>query len=338
MLVQKVVAESSKIAGTLFGYYERRRSTASHYGVEQLHAMIKDGAKFGALHSRLDSLADAVHRFADQAANPAPIEPKPSTIKETIPAPAPKPQKGPSDVTRPRIEALLRDAYLEGKPSIAFAAAPATLASIPSLTQSSGDAVRLLLRPPMLRRAGFGLGSYDACPLMKRGQQRRAIIPGYKALELWRDGTFLFVATGDEEFLGWHTVPKDGRPFVINPLVVAEATYLFCETYRMFLSLMSPPPEEVQYVLEVRRLDAPGVLPTLRPEKVLEFPLYLTPAESAPSGGEAFAFTAPAGQAAEETAFQYLREFYLWFGIEEDLIPYTSGEPGSRRVKLDELK
>jgi hypothetical protein len=101
---------------------------------------------------------------------------------------------------------------------------------------------------------------------------------------------------------------------------------------------MSPPPEEVIYTLEVRRLDAPGKPPTIRPEKTQQVPLYTSPRVPAPYGGESFAFNAPAEQSPERTAFLYLRDFYLWFNIPEDLIPYTKEEDGTRRVNTDELR
>ena len=50
ILVQKIVDDKGKNAMTVFGYYARRRSTASHYSVQQLHAMIKDGGNSRAIH------------------------------------------------------------------------------------------------------------------------------------------------------------------------------------------------------------------------------------------------------------------------------------------------
>ena len=320
VLVLKVTDESGKSVAAVVGYYERRRATAGHYTVQQLHAIMKDGARFNTLQARLDSLTDATHRLADQV---------------RVPAGRPKPPS--PEVIRSRIEALLRDVQLDGKPSIAFAAVPTTLTTVPSLTVSTGGTSELLRDPPILRNGGFGLGYYDSAPLMNSGQTRRAMNEGFKGLELWHDGAFLFVARGDQEFLGWHTTPKENEPFVINTLVVAEATYLFCETYRRLLAMMSPPPEEVRYVLEIRRLDAPGKPPTIRPEKVNRHHDYMMSRVSAPYGGQTFVFFGPAAQPPEQTAFQYLRDFYLWFGIEEDLIPYTGDVAGSRCVKVDEL-
>ncbi len=328
VLVQNVFVEGRKTAGNVFGYFERKSANADHYGIQQLHTLIQNGARFSSLDARLDSLTDAVNSLLQR-----------DLVTETSEKVQTMPFQLSPHVLKGRIEALLNGAGLEGKPSFTLAAVPTSITNIPSLTLSTGQARELIQSPPCLRSSGFDLGTYENAPLIGRGQARRAIIPDYKALECWSDGTFLFVATADEEFLSWHTRPKEGQAFLINTLVLAEVTYLFCETVRRMTELMNPVPEALNYVLQVRRLDAPGKLAILRPQKVSEIPACsLRPITSAPYSGEFFSFFAPTDQVPEETAFQYLREFYLWFGIEEDRIPYTDVESGHRRISVKELK
>ena len=330
VLVQKVFNEGRKTAGNLFAYFERNGTNAQHYTIQELHTLIQNGSRFASIDARLDLLTDAVNMLSQGDQFVVNEEGLRSTALQLSPK-----------VLRQRIEGLLNSAGIEGKPSIAFAAVPTSLTNIPSLTLSTSEARSLLQHPQRLRPAGFDLGSYESASLVRGGQQRRAIIPNLKALELWSDGTFLFVATGDEDFLSHPTRPKDG-PFLINPFVIAEVSYLFCETFRLALQLMNPIPATVNYVLEVRQLDAPGKPPAINPKKVPSSASYLPYYDGtmipAPYGSETFNFTASTSQAAEETAFQYLRDFYLWFGIEEDRIPYTESESGRRRIAVNELK
>src|SRR5205807_1365183 len=118
-----------RISGTVVGYYERQRTTASHYSVQELHAMIKDGRRFGALEAQMDALTDAMHRIADTngTLGRVPVDTVPVTASiapgtnalDASSAPGPTVQ-----VVHRRVEVLLRAAGLEGKPSIAYAASP----------------------------------------------------------------------------------------------------------------------------------------------------------------------------------------------------------------------
>lgn len=325
VLVTKVV-DDTWTPKTLFGYYERRRSHNLHLSIHELHARIKDGFKFELLNERLKSIEETVNRLQKLLEN-----------REPYPSIAIPPGPSGAEIKR-RIEGLLRDVELEGKPSMALAAAPATSVTIPSLTVSQSETVEVLTDPPTVRRSGFDLGRYQSAPLLDNGERRRAIMADYKALEIWHDGAFLFVATAGDEFLSWSRSRQASEPFVINTLVLAESCYLFCITYQKLTALMDPTPEYFEYRLEVRRMEAPGNPPIIRAEKMLNNPLYSSPPIPAPYGGEIFNLSAPADQLPEITAFQLLRQFYLWFGIEEDRIPYTIEDAGTRKVDIEEIK
>jgi hypothetical protein len=229
-----------------------------------------------------------------------------------------------------RIEALLQAAgFQPGVPSIAFAAAPLTAVVIDSLTVSTGEAVKLLKNLPSIRKDGFGPGPFDAVPLVNAGRQRRGVSTYSEGIELGREGAFLFVARGGEQFLAWP--PHTGFAFLINPLVIAEAAYLFCESYRRVLALASPSPASVCYMLEVRHLDVKGEPPQIRPKNAEK-------TVTGQSGSGTFSFVAPANQDVEITAFQFLREFYLWFGVEEDRIPYVVERPDGRRIDVNAIQ
>jgi hypothetical protein len=38
------------------------------------------------------------------------------------------------------------------------------------------------------------------------------VVPGQRLIELWKDGVFIFIAPGDEDFLGWRMHDFDPKP------------------------------------------------------------------------------------------------------------------------------
>lgn len=48
------------------------------------------------------------------------------------------------------------------------------------------------------------------------------MLSGSRLIELWKDGVFIFIASGDEDFLGWRTHGFD-MPIHISNFVLAES-------------------------------------------------------------------------------------------------------------------
>jgi hypothetical protein len=53
------------------------------------------------------------------------------------------------------------------------------------------------------------------------------MLQGYRLIELWKDGLFIFIAPGDEDFLGWSTHGFE-KPIHISNFVLAESVLTFC--------------------------------------------------------------------------------------------------------------
>jgi len=151
------------------------------------------------------------------------------------------------------------------------------------------------------------------------GEFRRSLVSGWKLLELWRDGTLLFVGAGDEEFLCWATRSSREAGPIINNLVLTEVMLLFAELARLVYRESAPPPATVRYVVELcSPKDAPYSLAPF-PVPVIELQC-----RKAPWSGNRWSLefdqqtTAPG-----QIAFALLREIYAWFGFEADRIPYV---------------
>lgn len=171
---------------------------------------------------------------------------------------------------------------------------------------------------------GFDLNTNSSAKIVK-GQLRQAISPaGRKILQLWRDGTLVFAVAGDRDFLCWGNYGPNNSTLRINPLVLAESTYLFSKLSVEVLKYETPKPYEIEYSIGFRNMPIDDPSSGLVP-----FPLgtigwhfsenIISPSES---NTELIIPIREDDINPGIVAYNLVREFYLWFGVEADLIPY----------------
>ncbi len=231
--------DEGKLIETVFGYFERKRAKVNHLSVQQLHLLVREGRRADSLNRQYEDLQGTLQQILARL-----VQGEQLSL-----------QKADSDLLQERVDQALIEADLKSKPAFVLVAFPIEKIEIPTLFEArNSDIVRLLENPPELRNLGFGL-KVDT-PRIVKGQLRRATIPGYKSLELWRDGTLVFVATGDDDFLSWGTPAVVGlkHALLLNQLVLIESTYLFVELSRQVFDLARPRPKEIQYQLELRNM------------------------------------------------------------------------------------
>jgi len=96
--------------------------------------------------------------------------------------------------------------------------------SFPTLFKSRSErVVRLIENPPQLRQQGFEIWA-DKTSEIILGRMRRNVLAGSRLIELWKDGLFIFIGPGDEDFLGWRMGGGD-RAIHISNFVLAEAIH-----------------------------------------------------------------------------------------------------------------
>ena len=152
-----------------------------------------------------------------------------------------------------RIEAAVDVAELGDRPTYILAAAPLELTTIQGLVESDNSAVvQLIKRPPEVRPHGFDISAGREARLVE-GQLRRVSGMSNRCLDVWRDGTVVFVGAGDDDFLCW------GRPsnkIRINPLVLAESTLLFA-TLVSRIHELNGRAVAVEFILQLRHVQKP---------------------------------------------------------------------------------
>jgi hypothetical protein len=310
---------TERLSGMLVGYFVRRASDAVALTRERLHNIMRSGVQYDATiqerFDRLEARLDRMHARVPLA--PAAI---------------------PSDRVEARVQAIVASMDLTDKPAFILCAVPDREHDFLPLIQTPvSPGSRLIEDPPSLRQRGFDLKAGEP-PRLVAGQSRRAEGYGVKTLDLGRDGVAVFVAKGDEDFLCWRRRHAGSR-LRINPLVLAESTYLFCDLVGQLYTLAATPEETLHLALIIEHAFddagdmtfAPGSLDAVG--QSLPFTQHAAPASRLERWVQVAANSAPGA-----SAYRLVKEVYLWFGIDDPAaIPYTEvdQETLSRRLLLD---
>src|SRR5262245_30907476 len=115
-----------------------------------------------------------------------------------------------------------------------------------------GQVARLLQDPPETREASFGLTTLDSAHLVN-GEFLEVRSDDRKVIHLYPDGTLIFRALANSEFLGW---PRKEEEFLrqsrINPVVVCDSIVSFVRFYRDLLPLFVTVLEMIRFRVELR--------------------------------------------------------------------------------------
>jgi hypothetical protein len=299
LVTKAPLPEAGQIKGTLFGHFERLRADVQPTSVEALRDRFKDGLRFRQLDERYQNIEAALTQL---------LKPSP-------------PQSSAATELERRIRDAVTAVELEGRPRLALAAVPEEPPETSAMIAlRDPGVVELLDDPPKLIANGFDLRS--SCPSqVLRGDLRRSFNRGSKLLELWRDGTLIFVVRGNEWFLSWAPLSSPQATLSIHNLVLAEVVYLFAELACQVYQRNVPSAGRVLYRAE---LDATQELPySLSP--IAQSRLHGMPDQrTAPSSGSSWEVAFDQQSVTPgHIAFALLKEIYAWFGIEAAEIPYV---------------
>jgi len=318
-LLTRFIDDSGKRVDVIFGYAERKQANVIPTSVQEIHTFIRDGKRYDELNQKYTTLEEMLGQMQQEM----------KTGKE------PPPKSNALQFIKNRMESARIKAGLENRPSFTLAVVSVDTIEIQDIFAGRGsEIVQLIDNPPKLRSSGFDLNTGASSEIV-RGELRRSVNPG-KILEVWRDGTIVFAAEGDSDFLSWGKRSIPGKALYINPLVLIEATYLFGELSRRIFSKSIPGTKEVVYKLELRHMT------------VNSQPCYLVPG---PLGSHSFVVPkAPASYAifsinwtgsdikSGEVAYNVVREVYRWFGMNDDEIPYTDRVDNRTIISADKIQ
>lgn len=315
-LVTKTVQPDGKIRGNVFGYFERVQDAIPETPAERLRDLLKDGMRFSEITQRLDS----IEVFLGRQSLAASVSTEPSSF----------------DISK-RIEGLQEAVGRSDRPSITLAAMSMERTVFAEIFSSqSSRIVKLLESPPVLRKDGFAITPRDRRGFSEivRGESRRVILKGNKAIELWQDGAVIAVGPGDDDMLCWfmrsHRNPPPGLP--IRNFVLTEVTLNFCRVAAEMFSNATPLPEHLKFILRLDNMTEEGIPCRLSVDNDSRPDRLVLPSgfRNAPDGTIICEYTVPCKDLdVESLVYEILGKLYAQFGFNYDQMPYIE-ETGKR--------
>ncbi|MBD3340647.1 MAG: hypothetical protein GF353_16185 [Candidatus Lokiarchaeota archaeon] len=299
-LVTRTIEENNKTNELVFGYFIRKDDRVHHFSVQQLQALIKDGLRFDSISSRLDELENYLYQnlsSTEKSDNNKSIEEKLSQ----------------------RIDDALEKVELKKNPSFVLSCFTPDKFEINSLFQSQeSDVMKILNNPPRLRYGGWGLQVHNKFNIYS-GKYRRAVDPRYKILELWKDGTIIFIVSANQDYLAWGNYSSEDEPLRINSYALVESTLLFTKLCSHIYKLASHKAKIFYFQTSLRNMTSDSQLYRLPVHPQKHYMMY----KEAPSENfHAILGPFKVNESYSHIAYNLIGSIYEWFGIEQVRIPF----------------
>jgi hypothetical protein len=242
-LIKRTVSEDGKRSEVVFGYVERRQSSVPPSSVQQIHALLQSGLRMREISSQYGLIQDTLQQLVDAQ----------NGISEAQTAHANAEQRS-AEFNRDKKQALAAGGF-ESIPNVLLAAYPVEPVRMRGLFDpAESDLIQVLQSPPKLKGNGWDL-AIDEPMLNIHGRMRRSVRPGWKLLQLTRDGVLMFLARGDDGFLSFSANQKPDGPLFIVPFVLAHSVYVFSLFAQQVFTYATPRPSAVRYVLQLRNME-----------------------------------------------------------------------------------
>lgn len=293
-LTARLLDTNEKRVEVAFGYAERREARSEPISVHEMQGYFRDGKRFSQQIARRFDLFEAKLK-------------KPSLAVDFAS------QLGTA------IDAALDAAALRERRVITLVAHPNQQVELRTIFDpSAGSLLAHLQSPPYTRYSGWHLGASHTAKIV-RGELARVTRDDF-VIDLYRNGMLVFPASAESDYYCW------GLPYPrLNDLALAEATYNFVAFYQLVVQDMGGEVIESTLTIDARNLHKDGVKNFIAPDRGRSF--------DAPhdSWQKSLVLTHPEIANTGRAAYQLIREFYLWCGADESLIPYTRKE---RELKI----
>lgn len=322
-LIKNVLDEEKQIE-IMFGYAERRRDNSQPYTLRDLQTILRLGlnyeqfikGKFELLEQKIDGLSTNFDKVNYET--PIDISERLKIIDDL--------ERLAVTVANLRFERYFSLVGFTDKPN-----------NLKSFAIAENGARSWLENISSLRSDGWTLRTYRR-PEIVQGKLIRANEENYKIIELHREGTLIAAFAANRKFLAWGKNEADDR---INQVALIEVIYNFVELYGKVLSDL----EE-----DVKTAHIRIKLSNLFNNRGDNIKSYLTPNKIDSLGASFERKFAPEDTMLGLTnfdtenfdsrivAFKVVREIYLWFGFDEDDIPYTKIEDNVKMIDPEQIR
>jgi hypothetical protein len=215
-------------------------------------------------------------------------------------------------------------------------ATPAEPVKLNGLFSTKSAEYKAIVEPPAYCQQEFDVNPHN--PLQHvHGELVGRVARGRKGLELWQDGTLIFVGRNDEDFLGWAVRPTAGdNNIYTNNYVLTEVVSRFLTAAIQIFGERQDPPEKIKICFGLTRQEVDvankGTTYELSAHPINQFGSY--PGRKAPPAEDrTFWIDFTLKDAVPEVeALKFLKEIYHWFGITDEQIPNVDSTSVPERV------
>jgi hypothetical protein len=218
-------------------------------------------------------------------------------------------------------------------PYYVLAATPAERERLRQFFDTDGKVARLLEHPPETRYASFGLTTLDSAHLVK-GEFLEVRSANRKVVHLYPDGTLIFRALANDEFLGWPLKEEEFlRQPLINPIVVCDTAVSFVRFYKALLPLFVTVPKSVRFRVELHNAvlgDKPlSLVPGGIQGAAWQFRGQGSAVREPNPRAEVLATVEDVASKPDAIAYQLVEQFYSFFDLGKDAIVYANDKDGT---------
>ncbi len=309
----KNVLDGEKEIEIAFGYAERKGDVSSPTSLINLQTMLRSGLNYDRqIAQRFDILETLVRQGHQYLAGEDKLE----------------------DEIGERIEYSLKYENMHERKVFVLSAFPNASGDLKTIFDKNLKSIRSLLEQPnTLRRHGWSLDTLTPSQIIG-GEIVRVTNGKRKVIDLYRDGVLVFGSLADANFLGWG---KNGD--LIHSLALIEATYNFVNFYGSVLDDFMEKPEQISIRFDFKNMH--------QEPKTYLAPYEHTSIQQITSGLMQYA---PDDNISKTTgpfktnifeptqvAYEVVRKIYLYFGLEEDKIPYVKEKDGVKIIDIEKI-
>ena len=320
-LLKRLTTSEEKRVEIVIGYCERRRTNVQSLSAQEIHALLRAGRSAHEVGSQYRLIHDTLQLIVEGQSQAVQAERTQRNMQHQA-----------AVFERDKRQALATGEF-ETIPNLLVAAYPSEPVQMRGLLDSSeSDLIHVLHDPPRLKGNGWDL-TMDRPIENIHGRLRRGAVPGWKLLQLSRDGVLMFLGRGDDGFLSYSLDQHGDRPYLLNPFVLAHCVYVFALFSQSVFRFATPPPREMIYVLELRNMTNAGKPALLHPNhgKMNVYPaveLY----RPMPWESNSFQIQSPPETPPGEITYELVSEVYVWFGFDRHRVPYSHSASGKSLI------
>lgn len=327
-LITNTLDEDKKVE-IMFGYVERKRDNIKPTTAADIQRTLKDGLNF---QTQINERFDSIEAMLKQ--KPTIIEHKMEQITSNSNIVSQR-EKIKEQIDKRIVNALENEALIDERTLILVAHTEPSSALRSVFQTQEGSIRKRLENPPIVRMNGWSLETFDHARIVK-GEFIRVTNGRRKVIDLYRDGTFVFVGAANESFLAWGRGPNQK----VHPLATIECIYNFVNFYSLVLEDFESPQKNVSIRVDYRNLHLQNNKTYLVPYEI-QHNWYSLDHErkDAPENDWEKTLSFPTENFdPAAVAFKIVSEIYLWFGFEEERVPYVKLDDGIRRVDIERIK